>query len=430
MNPDVLDGPVKSYLSDTMNPDVTKACVKVSDDMVRYELKKQYFVGLSVTGTLTGGFILPAHRYQPEKFKGDDKGFAEHFNKHAEHAAPVLSGMYKFSKWEHGKIVELVRNDDWWGCKANVPWIDPLWPYLDKLQFIIINNKNAALKALENGEVDADFEIEQLTWKDKETNSDDFKKQFARAQYTQPIYTYIGWNMRRPDVDEKHQFFKDKKVRLAMTMLIDRQKILDDIHFGLGEDGPRPLLPERPVLQPLDQALGLQPGEGQGAPRRGRLDRPRRRRDPRQGRRAIRVHLQRAQREGLPPQDRRDRQAGYREGRDQGQYQVDRLQLRSSTSSISRKFDAMRFALGDPDCVDSDPYQEWHSSQWDNKGSNTCGYSNAEVDEICVRARRELDFRKRQRMFRRMDRSSMKNSPTRSCSISTSSTSTTRSSAT
>jgi ABC-type transport system substrate-binding protein len=70
----------------------------------------------------------------------------------------------------------------------------------------------------------------------------------------------------------------------------------------------------------------------------------------------------------------------------------------------SRKFDAIRFAWGEPDCVDTDPYQIWHSSQWDNKGSNHTGYSNAEVDELVTKARRELDFRKRRNMFRKVHR--------------------------
>src|SRR5262249_8695518 len=70
----------------------------------------------------------------------------------------------------------------------------------------------------------------------------------------------------------------------------------------------------------------------------------------------------------------------------------------------SRKFGAIRFAWGEPDCVDTDPYQIWHSSSWANQGSNHTGYSNAEVDDILVRARRELDFKKRQRIFKKLHR--------------------------
>src|SRR5262249_31702111 len=48
MNPDVLAAAPRSYMADTMNPDPAKACVKLSDDSVRFELKKQYFAALGV----------------------------------------------------------------------------------------------------------------------------------------------------------------------------------------------------------------------------------------------------------------------------------------------------------------------------------------------------------------------------------------------
>jgi len=62
----------------------------------------------------------------------------------------------------------------------------------------------------------------------KQTNKPKFLKSFRKEMYYLPNYNYIGWNMRRP-------LFSDKLVRRAMTMLVDRNTILNTIQFGLGK---------------------------------------------------------------------------------------------------------------------------------------------------------------------------------------------------
>ncbi len=401
MNDKVLAAPLKADYGDSnFHTDPKKACVKVSDDVVRFELRKQYFRGLTIAASVP---ILPAHRYDVEKFKGDPDGFAKNFNNHPDNSKPVGNGRYKVSAWERGKYVELVRNDDWWAAKANLPWISPGAPFLDKIQWIIINNPNAALRAMTNGEVDADFEIEQLQWKDPETNKAEFTKQFVRAQYTSPIFTYIGWNQKRPDVDEKHRFFTDPRVRMAMTMLIDRKKILDEIHFGLGVMVTGPFFEKGPFcdrrIKPveynpekakalLDQA-GWVDHDGDGI----------RDKDGVPFEFEYRIHTAKEYHKKIAEIVKQDiEKAGIK-------VTIKATEFTSFQSFVDgRKFDAVRFASSDPDCTESDPYSMWHSSQWEGNGQNACGYSNPEVDDICVRARRELNFKKRQALFRKMHR--------------------------
>lgn len=63
--------------------------------------------------------------------------------------------------------------------------------------------------------------------------SDDYKKQAAqgaainRLDFVARNYTYIGWNEARP-------YFKSAKVRKAMTMALDRRRIIRDNLNGLG----------------------------------------------------------------------------------------------------------------------------------------------------------------------------------------------------
>ncbi|MEZ0227431.1 MAG: ABC transporter substrate-binding protein [Planctomycetota bacterium] len=404
LNKDVLCGHTKSYIADTFEADPKVAAKKLTDDTVRFQLKKQYFAALATFGGIL--YILPSHKYGAEKFKGDPKGFAEHFNKHPHHRAPVGSGRYKFGNWEPSKFVEVVRNEDYWASQPGqtVPWIDPLMPYLDKIQWITIQSKNAGLKALLNGEVDADFEIEQIDFENPDYKTDAFKKKYTRVKHLGTPYTYIGWNVRRPDVEPaaaKRNFFKDVKVRTAMTHLIDRQKILNTIHYGLGEMVTGPFFSRGPncdtSIKPLDynpekaKTLLDQAGwidhDGDGI----------RDKDGEKFEFTYNVHNARDYHLKIAEIVKQDiEKAGIK-------VNIKSTDFNSFIDIVnSRKFDAIRFAWGEPDPVDTDPFQIWHSSQWDNKGSNHTGFGNPEVDDILVKARRELDFKKRQRMFRKV----------------------------
>ena len=63
-----------------------------------------------------------------------------------------------------------------------------------------------------------------------------------------------------------------------------------------------------------------------------------------------------------------------------------------------RNFDAARGAWGAG--FDPDPFQIWHSSQAENRGSNSVGFSNARVDELIEKGREEFDANKRWVMMR------------------------------
>lgn len=82
---------------------------------------------------------------------------------------------------------------------------------------------------LYNLQPDKELELKQFL------QSDMYKKQVAtgsainRLDYLGRSYAYIGWNQARP-------YFKSKKVRQALTMAIDRQRIIRDYLHGMGEE--------------------------------------------------------------------------------------------------------------------------------------------------------------------------------------------------
>jgi peptide/nickel transport system substrate-binding protein len=68
----------------------------------------------------------------------------------------------------------------------------------------------------------------------------------------------------------------------------------------------------------------------------------------------------------------------------------------------SRSFEAVTLSWGG--VVEEDPYQIWHSSQVEHRGSNYVGFRNPEADAIIEQARGTLDEGKRNELYFRLHR--------------------------
>src|SRR6185295_4456375 len=105
----------------------------------------------------------------------------------------------------------------------------------------------AALTALKAGELDLQPRLLPVQYAEQ-TSGSAFDQQFAKVKYSIPAEYQVMWNNERP-------VFKDKRVRQAMTMLIDRQKIIETIRLGLGTIGITPFDPRvkdfNPNIKPL-----------------------------------------------------------------------------------------------------------------------------------------------------------------------------------
>ena len=62
-----------------------------------------------------------------------------------------------------------------------------------------------------------------------------------------------------------------------------------------------------------------------------------------------------------------------------------------------RKFDAC--GLGWATGLESDPYQIWHTSQMENRGSNFVGFGDAESDRLIEQSRLMIDDAERRKLF-------------------------------
>jgi peptide/nickel transport system substrate-binding protein len=339
----------------------------LDDYTVRFHYRIPYFRALEFCGGIP---IVPFHLFK----EGED------FNQHPIGRNPVGTGPYKMLHWETGKEIVLVRNEDYWGEK----------PALDRIVFKIITDSTVALQVLKQGGLD-EMSLRPIQW-EKQTENKRFEENFQKLSYYLPSYSYIGWNSRRP-------IFSDKRVRQAMSMLVDRELILKKILFGLGTTIDCPFYINSPEYDkeikpfPYDPKAALALLKSAGW-------------DFRPGDAVL-------QKEGKPFEFEFLLSAGSKFGEQIATMLQENLKEIGITMSIRKlewavfiqkieehNFDActMGWSLG----WETDPYQIWHSSQAVEKGSNFVGFKDEEADKLMDEARKEFDPEKRRKMYYRL----------------------------
>lgn len=371
MNPEIDSPVLRSYLSDNV-----ASCKALDEYTVQYKLKQVYFDSVGITG---GNWVLPKHIY------GD---FApDVFNEKIREKC-VGSGPWVLDKWVKGDRIILTRNENYWGPK----------PAMNRQIFRIIKSDQAEWQEFKAGNADlVGPTSEQWT---RQKDDDWMKENSVSFDYYSPLggYAYIGYNLRLPK-------FEDRRVRQAFTMLIDREELIDTLREGLGQIVTGPFFFESDQYNqeiepwPYDPDLakeylsevGWEDTDGDGV-----LDKDLDGdgiRDPFEitflmpsggtyGERLQRYVQSKFQ------------SAGIKVILDQLEWSVFEQRL------TERNFEMVSLAW--TGSAESDPYQIWHSSQAENRGSNYIGYKNDEVDDLIMKARVTMDRTKRMEMWHRM----------------------------
>ena len=371
---------------------VDLADVNVEGRRISFQMSQPYWMNDSVLGFTMP--ILPKHIYDPDGIldeyaypsiissaaRDDDvlRSFGETFNRHPANRQPIGTGPYRFESWESGSEIVLVRNDDYWGEPA----------YLDRLVFRFITDPTAALTALKSGDIDFLPRMTAIQWA-QQTNDSGFESQFVKSNYAIPTYTFIGWNPMRP-------FFADIRVRQAMTMLIPRQQIIDTLQFGLGEVAVSTFNPKAPDFNPNIEPFPYDPDRAV----------------------ALLEEAGWTDHDGDGIRDQDGVQFSFEIIGPAGSQYIDQLfpVLRDEFQKVGiemserrleftvlvetsrdKQFDAISMAWVSD--LMSDPYQLWHSSSADNRGSNFISYNNPEVDQIIEAARLEFDLDRRRELY-------------------------------
>lgn len=342
----------------------------LAPNKVEFRFAEPYFNALSLAGGLQ---VMPKHFYsvyldKPNEFN-QSKGLL------------LGSGPYRLedpTAWSPDKgRVELIRNPRYWG---------PVQPTFDRMIWRVIENDSARLTTFRNGGIDTysarPREYQQLL------KDEGLTKMARHWEYMSPVagYSYIGWNQRRQD---QPTWFSDRRVRQAMTYLIDRQRIVDEIFLGYGEVAVSPFNPRskqhKPGLDPrsydpdkgiaLLKAAGFEDRNGDGVLEDG---------DGRAFEFEL-VYFQGNEDTGRMVLFLKDLLA--RAG----------ILLKPKPSEWSvmidvlkkRDFDAI--TLGWTSGLETDIYQMFHSSQIEDAGNNTTSFSNPELDRLIEEARATVD---------------------------------------
>lgn len=152
---------------------------------------------------------------------------------------PVGNGPFRFVRWKQAQQVVFEANPDFPDGR----------PHLDRVIFRIIPDQTAIETALLGGEVDV---VERLRF--EQVGALRKSPRFEVFGIPQRGYQFIGWNTRKP-------FFAEATSRRAMTMAIDRQRIIDALAFGEGKVTVHPVMSLSPIYDRSVEPYPYDPAE-------------------------------------------------------------------------------------------------------------------------------------------------------------------------
>lgn len=208
--------------------------VVIDERTVEFQFREPIFTNLSYT---LGLYVLPKHyysRFEPAQIN---------------QATGLLmgSGPYRFAsndieqQWTPPSDVVLVRNDRYWASNARGP--------VAALRFKVINDETARLVGYRKGEgsmmLPSPVQFNAVT-KEPGWDDDNYSLNWNNMRSG---YAFIGWQT-GPRAGKKLTPFRDKRVRQAMTLLIDRERMIRDVWDGIGTVATSPANPESPASDP------------------------------------------------------------------------------------------------------------------------------------------------------------------------------------
>jgi peptide/nickel transport system substrate-binding protein len=136
-------------------------------------------------------------------------------------------GAYQVSEWVANQYITIKKKEKWWGTDDTSIY-NKAFP--DKIIFKIIKEDASSYLALKNQEIDVTYSIgtvKLLKLQEREYFNNNYESEFLDRY----AYNYIGLNM-RPDGIKRKPFFVDQKVRRAIAYLIPIDEIIEVMVHG------------------------------------------------------------------------------------------------------------------------------------------------------------------------------------------------------
>ena len=294
---------------------------------------------------------------------------------------PIGAGPYRLAKWDAGSMLTLTASDTYFEGRPN----------LDEVVYRIIPDPSTMFLELKAGKLDMmSLSPQQYL---RQTQGPQWERDWRKYRYLSFSYTFLGFNL-------EHPFFKDVRVRRAISMAINRDEIVKGVLLGQGVPAFGPFKPGswayHPTLKPVAQNVA-----------------------------AARALLAEAGfrdtgGDGVLTKD--GRPLAFTILTNQGNEQriltatVIQSQLRAVGIDVrirtvewaafirefvnKGRFDAV--ILGWTITQDPDIFQVWHSSQAHDGGLNFTHYKNPELDRLLEEARSTPDQAVRTRLYARV----------------------------
>jgi len=313
--------------------------------------------------------ILPEH-----VFKGVDI-----MNTDLSRHPKATIGPYRLAEWQSQQSILLTANPDYFD--------GPVW--ITERMTRIIPDPATQFLELSAGHLDS-MGLTPTQYSRQFEQNAFLKHNYARYKYLDFVYTYLGFNLKRPPFD-------DARVRRAIAYAINRQELVDGVLLGLGETLATPYKPgtywvNRDIkVRPHDAAMartllaeaGWTDSNGDGV-----LDK---------GGKPLEFTIltnngnkQRADTATIIQQRLKDVGIAVK------------VRLVEWSAFIEnfinkRNFDAV--ILGWSLSPEPDQYSIWHSSQTGPRQFNFLSYNNPKVDAALVAATRTFDRAERKRYY-------------------------------
>ncbi len=138
---------------------------------------------------------------------------------------PIGTGPYKLKEWIPGQRIVLEANSDYFDGR----------PYIQRHIIKFIPDTASMFLELKNLSIDM-MALSPLQFL-RQTDYPAFRREFRKYQYLSFSYVYLGYNL-------KHPFFKEKKVRQALSHAIDKKEIIEGVLLGQGIEATGPYKPD------------------------------------------------------------------------------------------------------------------------------------------------------------------------------------------
>ena len=337
-------------------------------DRYTFEVRYDQFFARAVSTWMNP--ILPKHILEGQNIRSTP--FAR---------KPMGAGPYRLKSWEPGSRIVLEASPTYFAGK----------PRIDEVVYRIIPDNATMFMETRAGRLDV-MDLSPLQYL-RQTSGPEWQSRFHKFRYIASVYIFLGFNL-------EHPFFKDVRVRRAISMAIDREGLIKGVLLGQGVPAFGPFKPGswpyHPGLKPMPRNIAAA--------------------------RALLAEAGFADHNGDGLLDRDGQPLAFTILTNQGNEQrilaatVMQSQLREVGIDVrirtvewaafirefvnKGRFDAVLLGWTIPQ--DPDLFSVWHSSQTFEGGLNFTHYRNPEVDKLLEEAQSTPDQKKRAELYYRI----------------------------